>query len=66
MSCTLSNLSTDTAGFCYLSFGFFSYDEISFDNDLALLHLNESVEWRDNVRPICLPDSQDENHQGIK
>ena len=44
----------------------YSFDEISFDNDLALLHLNESVDWGDNIRPICLPDSEDENHQGIK
>ena len=30
-----------------------------------MLRLNESVEWSENIRPICLPESVEETYQGI-
>ena len=29
------------------------------------MRLNESVEWSENIRPICLPESVEETYQGI-
>ena len=29
------------------------------------MKLNESVEWSENIRPICLPESVEETYQGI-
>lgn len=40
------------------------FDPVTYDNDLALLRLNESVEWSENIRPICLPESVEETYQG--
>jgi len=40
------------------------FDPISYDNDIALLKLNQSVEWRENIRPICMPISLRKTYQG--
>ena len=34
---------------------FFQFDEISFENDLALLELATPVQYEVNVVPACLP-----------
>lgn len=33
----------------------FDYDPASYDNDIALLQLDEAVELTPRVRPVCLP-----------
>ena len=43
----------------------FRFDPDTYNNDLALLRLNQSVEWSENIRPICLPESVEETYQGI-
>lgn len=38
----------------------FSYS--NFDNDMALLRLNDRVPITDHIRPICLPSNKGNNH----
>lgn len=40
--------------------GEFSF--LNFDNDIALLRLNERVPLSDTIRPICLPSTLGENN----
>lgn len=32
-----------------------SYNEYTFDNDIALMELDSPVAFKDTIRPICLP-----------
>lgn len=34
-----------------------SYNEFTFDYDIALMELDKAVTFRDTIRPICLPSS---------
>ncbi|KAK9302898.1 hypothetical protein QLX08_005239 [Tetragonisca angustula] len=44
--------------------GDFSF--LNFDNDIALLRLNERVPFGDTIRPICLPSQRDKDYTGTK
>ncbi|XP_050585838.1 trypsin-1 isoform X2 [Bombus affinis] len=44
--------------------GDFSF--LNFDNDIALLRLNERVPLSDTIRPICLPTEKDKQYVGTK
>ncbi|XP_012288933.1 trypsin-1 [Orussus abietinus] len=44
--------------------GEFSF--LNFDNDIAILRLNERVPLGDHIRPICLPTIQDNQYEGTK
>ncbi|XP_066591878.1 transmembrane protease serine 9-like [Prorops nasuta] len=44
--------------------GEFSF--LNFDNDIALLRLNERVPLSDTIRPICLPSLRDNQYVGTK
>nr|XP_012144316.1 PREDICTED: transmembrane protease serine 9-like [Megachile rotundata] len=44
--------------------GDFSF--LNFDNDIALLRLNERVPLSDTIRPICLPSVRDNAYVGTK
>ncbi|XP_034171787.1 trypsin-1-like isoform X1 [Osmia lignaria lignaria] len=44
--------------------GDFSF--LNFDNDIALLRLNERVPLSDTIRPICLPSVRDNQYVGTK
>ncbi|XP_076171824.1 trypsin-1-like [Ptiloglossa arizonensis] len=44
--------------------GDFSF--LNFDNDIALLRLNERVPLSDTIRPICLPSVRDNQYIGTK
>lgn len=44
--------------------GQFSF--LNFDNDIALLRLNERVPLSDTIRPICLPTLRDNDYVGTK
>ncbi|XP_032678014.1 trypsin-1-like [Odontomachus brunneus] len=44
--------------------GEFSF--LNFDNDIALLRLNERVPLSDTIRPICLPSMLDNQYEGTK
>ena len=37
------------------------YDIKTGHNDIAIVKLNQEVEWTDAVKPICLPDSNEDN-----
>ena len=37
------------------------YDIKTGHNDIAIVKLNQEVEWTDTVKPICLPDSNEDN-----
>ncbi|CAL7940154.1 unnamed protein product [Xylocopa violacea] len=39
---------------------------LNFDNDIALLRLNERVPLSDTIRPICLPSIRDKHYVGTK
>ncbi|XP_011878431.1 PREDICTED: uncharacterized protein LOC105567833 [Vollenhovia emeryi] len=44
--------------------GDFSF--LNFENDIALLRLNERVPLSDTIRPICLPTTLDNEYVGVK
>ncbi|KAL0134141.1 hypothetical protein PUN28_001177 [Cardiocondyla obscurior] len=44
--------------------GDFSF--LNFENDIALLRLNERVPLSDTIRPICLPTVSDNEYVGVK
>ncbi|KAF6213205.1 hypothetical protein GE061_010921 [Apolygus lucorum] len=38
----------------------------NFDNDIAVLRLNDKVPLTDTIRPICLPTNLDEKYEGVR
>ena len=41
-----------------------SYDPLKKLNDIALLSLQESVQWNDFIQPTCLPNPGDDSFNG--
>lgn len=42
--------------------GYMKMDTGTYENDIALVHLEEPVKFNSDVRPACLPDSLDPDH----
>ncbi|XP_071805389.1 mannan-binding lectin serine protease 1-like [Asterias amurensis] len=40
------------------------FDHVTLDYDVALIHLNESIQFNDVIRPICLPPQSTHIEQG--
>ena len=41
------------------------YEKRTFNNDIAILRLNDTVEFSDKIYPICLPSKQHEDSEAI-